>query len=267
MTVFNPLLRQYVEQCLSEVSEQVFQISGAENLAGLQFRPMYALDAPKLVKSGGYSRTGADTPISFRFPAIIERAMVGPYGHQFNMPRDSWNISHSLGQTFLPTQQCFPTFPPQYTKVKDIKHRIMVTAPHGLHLAWFRNLYKRAFRNLRALEALGPSAPHEDSGERFSALKNIGGVPQLQISWKIWEKIERNDASYRHISSGNIALSGKQTYTVDLLPINSAPTQTTRMTMMTRTMMILRSSHSFRLRCPSPPQHLLQNWVSYLALY
>lgn len=96
MTTFDPTLRQYVEQRLSEVSDQVFQISRAEDLTVLQFRPTHALDSPNLVKSGGYSLTGTDTPISFRFPAIIERAMVGPYGHQFNMPHDSWNVSHSV---------------------------------------------------------------------------------------------------------------------------------------------------------------------------
>jgi len=222
MTIFDPLLRQYVEQRLSEVSEQVFQISRAEDLAGLQFRPTHALDSPSLVKSGGYSLTGADTPVSFRFPAIIERAIVGPYGHQFNMPRDSWNVSHSLGQTFSPAQPCFLTFPLQYTKVKDIKHRIMVAAPHGSHPPWFRNLYKRAFRNFQALEALGPSAPADVSGERFSPLKNIGGVPQLQVSWKIWDKMEHDDASNKHVSSGNIALSGKQAYAINLPSINSA---------------------------------------------
>lgn len=96
MTTFDPTLRQYVEQRLSEVSDQVFQISRAEDLTVLQFRPTHTLDSPNLVKSGGYSLTGTDTPISFRFPAIIERAMVGPYGHQFNMPHDSWNVSHSV---------------------------------------------------------------------------------------------------------------------------------------------------------------------------
>jgi hypothetical protein len=94
MTVFDPSLRQYVEQRLSEVSDDVFQISRAEDVAGLQFQPIYAMDSPNLVKSGGYSLTGADAPISFRFPAVIERAMVGPYGHQVNMPRDSWNVRY-----------------------------------------------------------------------------------------------------------------------------------------------------------------------------
>lgn len=100
----------------------------------------------------------------------------------------------------------------------------MVAAPHGSHPPWFWNLYKRAFRNFQALEALGPSVPADLSGERFSPLKNLGGVPQLQVSWKIWQKMGQDDSSNKYVSSGNIALSGKQAYAINLPSNKSAPT-------------------------------------------
>ena len=92
MKNFDPALRDYVEQRLAEASHDVFQISRADDLNELQFRPVRAPDSPSLVKSGGYSLMAAGTPISFHFPAMIERALVGPYGHQVNMPHDNWNV-------------------------------------------------------------------------------------------------------------------------------------------------------------------------------
>jgi hypothetical protein len=80
----------------------------------------------------------------------------------------------------------------------------VVAAPHGKHPPWFRNLYKQAFRNFQALEGLGP-LPLTDEGEWYSPLKHVGGVPQLQISWKIWEKNECDELN----KPGAIVLSGK----------------------------------------------------------
>lgn len=91
----------------------------------------------------------------------------------------------------------------------DIKHRIIVAAPQGRHPAWFRNLYKQAFRNFQALEGYGPPLPSDEYGECYSPLRNDGGIPQLQISWKIWDKTALGDAK-KPKSSSAIALSGKQ---------------------------------------------------------
>lgn len=92
MAVFDVELHHYIEEHLTEESNDIFQISRKEDLSVVTFRPINASDSSNLVKSGSYSLKGADAPLSFRFPAIIERAFVGPYGHQVNTPRDNWHV-------------------------------------------------------------------------------------------------------------------------------------------------------------------------------
>jgi hypothetical protein len=65
MTVFDLQLCQYVEEHLSEDSNDVFQISRAKGVTGLQFQPIHVTDSPNLVNLGGYSLTGGEAPISF----------------------------------------------------------------------------------------------------------------------------------------------------------------------------------------------------------
>jgi len=95
MASFDPNLRDYVTSCLAETSNDLAQISTDPDIDNLQFRPVYINpESKKLIKSGGYSVVGASTPISLRFPAIIERELVGPYGQQVSLPDDSWNVSY-----------------------------------------------------------------------------------------------------------------------------------------------------------------------------
>lgn len=95
MASFDPNLRDYVTSRLAETSNDLAQISMVPEVDNLQFRPIYINpESKKLIKSGGYSLVGALSPISLRFPAIIERELVGPYGQQASSPDDSWNVSY-----------------------------------------------------------------------------------------------------------------------------------------------------------------------------
>ena len=114
--------------------------------------------------------------------------------------------------------------PHQFAKAKEIKHRLLVSVPREKYPPWLRNAFKQAYHNIQRLEALGPpvkgalppTLPYHTvfiiidcQGDRYNPLKNAGGDYQLQVSWKIWEKMERDDAT-KPLSSAAITLSGKQ---------------------------------------------------------
>lgn len=109
----------------------------------------------------------------------------------------------------------------QFLKVKEIKHHLIISVPCKAYPLWLRKRLQTsiqqhpdswitwAFPEGCQSQQRGyiftithnftlwhlPLFPIVCKGDRYSPLKNLGGNYQIQISWKAWERMERDDVS------------------------------------------------------------------------